>query len=83
MVRKKTLQIVKNHILIPKHEVLSDKQKQDLLSTYKITIRELPKILIGDPAIFDLEVKSGDIIKITRQSSTAGTSVFYRVVSDV
>lgn len=68
------------HVLIPKHTKLSDKEKEDLFKTYNITIRELPKIFKDDPAIAHLDVKENDIIKIERQSSTAGTAVFYRGV---
>ncbi len=68
------------HTLVPKHSKLSDKDKEALLSKYEITIQELPKILKKDPAIKELQVKSGDVIKITRNSPTAGESLFYRAV---
>lgn len=84
MSKPKTVEpIIKKHLLIPKHSKLSDKEKAHLLETYKVTIRELPKILIKDPAIADLDAKAGDIIEIKRNSPTAGETVFYRVVSDV
>lgn len=71
------------HVLVPKHEKISDDEKKQLLERYNIRIQDLPKILITDPAIKDLHVKSGDIIKVTRQSMTAGHSIYYRgVVSD-
>ncbi len=53
---------------------------KDLLKKYSLTIREIPKILITDPAISHLDVKEGDIIKIKRNSRTAGETVFYRGV---
>ena len=34
-----------------------------------------------DPAIVDLKPKAGDVIKITRESQTAGVAVYYRVVA--
>jgi DNA-directed RNA polymerase subunit H len=68
------------HVLIPKHTKLSDKEKEDLFKTYNITIRELPKIFKDDPAIAHLDAKENDIIMIERQSTTAGTAVFYRGV---
>jgi len=71
------------HILIPKHNKLSDKQKEKLLEEYNISLKELPKILKSDPAIVSLNAKPGEIIKITRNSMTAGESIFYRVVIDV
>ena len=74
---------VDKHILTPKHYKLSDKEKQQLLEKYNVISKELPKILKSDSAIKELDAKRGDIIKIVRKSSTAGESIFYRVVTDV
>ena len=70
-----------DYVLVPKHELLSDKEAEEILTKYNITVNELPKILAGDPAIRHLEVKYGDIIKITRKSISAGESLFYRGVA--
>lgn len=71
------------HSLIPEHTKLSDKEKDALFETYGITIQELPKILVSDPAIRHLNVVPGDVIKIHRSSLTAGESDFFRgVVSE-
>ncbi len=69
------------HILVPEHKKISEREKQELLKKYNITIKELPRILISDPAIAHLDVKPGDIIKIIRKSPTSGESIYYRVVS--
>ena len=74
---------VKTHILVPEHGKLSDKEKKDLLETNHISLKELPKIKKNDPAIEGLNVKEGDVIKITRKSPTAGQSIFYRGVVNV
>ena len=71
------------HSLIPKHAKMSDAQREKLLENYSISLKELPRILKIDPAITSLDAKPGDVIKITRDSPTAGESVFYRVVVDV
>ena len=68
------------HALIPKHSKLSEKDKKKLFEEYNVGYKELPKILKTDPAIAHLDVKSGDIIKIERNSQTAGKSIFYRGV---
>lgn len=68
------------HYLVPVHEKLSDKQKEDLFKRYNITIKELPKIFIEDPAIRHLDIKTNDVIKITRKSPTAGEIIFFRGV---
>ncbi|MCH8328787.1 MAG: DNA-directed RNA polymerase subunit H [Nanoarchaeota archaeon] len=71
------------HSLIPKHSKLSDVQKEKLLENYNISIKELPRIAKTDSAIISLNVKPGDVIKITRKSETASEAIFYRVVIDV
>ncbi|MBU1112195.1 MAG: DNA-directed RNA polymerase subunit H [archaeon] len=78
--KAKEVIIFKEHKLCPDHKVLSDKEKEGLLENYHISIAELPKIIKDDPAIVGFNLKSGDIIKITRKSKSAGTAIFYRVV---
>ncbi len=68
------------HTLIPIHEKISETEKKELYKKYNISFKELPKILIKDPAIRHLEPKVGDVIKITRNSQTAGKAIFYRGV---
>ena len=70
----------KNHILVPRHSKLSETEKKQLFEKYNISLKELPKILKKDPAIADLKVKEGDVIKIERNSPTAGKTVYYRGV---
>ena len=74
---------VDKHTLTPKHTKLSEKEKAQLLERYHVTSKELPKILRTDAALRELELKIGDVVKVTTKSATAGESFFYRVVSDV
>ena len=69
-----------NHCLIPKHKKLSDKEKQALLEKHRITEKELPSIRKKDPALRGVDADVGDIIKIERDSLTAGTTVYYRCI---
>jgi len=71
------------HSLIPNHVKLSDRQKEKLLEQYSISLNDLPRLLKIDPALQSLNVKPGDVIKISRKSLTAGEAEFYRVVVDV
>lgn len=71
---------IEKHELVPKHILLSDAEKEELLKKYGITVRQLPRILSTDPAVTKLECKVGDVIKIERKSMTAGESIYYRVV---
>ena len=68
------------HMLVPEHTKLSEEEKQELFTHHNITIKDLPKIHIEDPAIRHLDISENDIIKIIRNSKTAGKSVFYRGV---
>lgn len=68
------------HDLVPEHKKLSQKESEELFKRYSITMKELPKIFVKDPAIRHLDAKENDIIKIIRKSPTAGSSVFYRGV---
>lgn len=69
------------HILVPKHIKLSDKEKEEVLKKYNIKVGDLPKIFLSDPALADLDVKEGDVIKIIRKSPTSGEAVYYRGVT--
>jgi len=71
-----------NHILVPVHEKISDEEKKALFEKFNITERELPRILQTDAALAGMDVKLGDVIKITRNSPTAGVSIYYRGVSN-
>lgn len=71
---------VSEHMLVPKHTKLSEKEKEQLLKEFNITTKQLPKIKKKDPAIKHLDVKINDIIKIERKSPTSGKTTYYRVV---
>ena len=70
------------HHLVPKHIKTSEKEKGLILKKYNITINELPKINIKDPAIANLKVVLGDVIKIIRLSPTVEETEYYRCVID-
>ncbi len=78
--KAKDFSYVTNHIFVPKHSKISEKERKELLEIYHIDAEHLPKIFTDDPAIQDLEVKAGDIVKIVRKSPTAGEIAFYRNV---
>ena len=81
MVKKPTKEIdVAPHYLVPKHTKISESETKKLLEKFNVTVKELPKIIITDPAISNLGVKPGDIIKIHRKSATAGETIYYRGV---
>ena len=83
MAIKKNQVLVPDHIYVPKHEIISKQEGQEILKKYNCKPTELPLIMVNDPAILGLGVKPGDVIKITRTSSTAGISLYYRYVVEV
>ena len=56
------------------------KKKPQLLAQFKVKPYQMPQIKSGDPAVKVIGAKPGDILKITRKSSTAGEHVTYRYV---
>ena len=74
---------IKNHVLVPKHDKCSEAEKKSVLQKYKIDLKDLPKISVNDAALYALDLKAGDLIRITRNSPTAGKSIFYRVVIEI
>jgi len=71
---------IEEHVLVPKHEVLSPEEAEALLRKLGVSREKLPRILPTDPMVRRLGARLGDIIKITRRSETAGEAVYYRVV---
>ena len=68
------------HKLVPNHEILSDKDKKELLEKYDIDPERLPKILDTDPAVISIGAVPGQIVKISRKSRTAKDATAYRFV---
>jgi len=68
------------HALVPLHEILSENEKTQLLARYKVKPYQIPQIKSGDPAVKAIGAQPGDILKITRKSSTAGEHITYRYV---
>lgn len=72
---------VLNHNLVPKHKILSDKEKIELKKKFKIAyLKQLPKIKLSDPAVLVLGGSVGDVIEITRNDLISGENKYYRVV---
>lgn len=69
---------VLNHELVPHHEVVSEEEKNEVLARYEVTEDQLPKILVTDPAAKACGARVGDMVKIVRDSPTAGLAVAFR-----
>ena len=72
--------IILEHELVPKHEILKKTEVEELCKKYNITMGQLPKIKTGDPVAQVIGAKRGDVLRITRKSMSAGEAVYYRAV---
>jgi DNA-directed RNA polymerase subunit H len=79
MIPSKLLIVFSMHILQPKHAKLKQEEVSKLLAKYNISLAQLPKISKEDPAIFELNVQLGDVIKIERKVAE-GSEEYFRVV---
>jgi len=68
------------HRLVPKHTVLTEERKQEILDQYNISPGQLPRIRLSDPAVKQIAAKVGDVVEIERISPTAGITYAYRYV---
>jgi DNA-directed RNA polymerase subunit H len=71
---------VTDHVLVPKHEILSDEEKKSILVEYNATEDQFPFLFSIDPVVREIGAKPGDMVKITRVSDTAGETTYYRYV---
>lgn len=70
------------HNLVPKHVVADEEEVQLVLDHYGIARSQLPRIYRADAAVKVLGAKTGQVIRIQRDSDTAGRSYYYRLVVD-
>jgi DNA-directed RNA polymerase subunit H len=70
-----------DHEIVPKHEILTPKEKKEVLDTLGIDKEQLPIIKETDPVAKEITAKPGDVLRIVRKSQTAGKTVYYRLVT--
>ena len=76
---KKEIKIV-DHVFQPKHEIFPKEDAELIFKKFNSKPSQLPYIMASDKGIQGLNAQPSDVIKITRKSSTAGESVYYRYV---
>jgi len=69
-----------DHVLVPKHEIVKPEERKKLLEEYRVQPYQLPRLKASDPAVKAIGAKPGDIVRIIRDSPTAGKYVSYRYV---
>ncbi len=65
---------------VPKHEIATPEEVENLLSFNYKKITDLPSIMSDDTQVIWIGAKVGDVVKITRFSEVTGYSVYYRLV---
>lgn len=68
------------HKLVPIHEILTPEEREQLLAKYRIQPYQLPRIRASDPAVTAIGATPGNIVRIIRESPTAGKYTGYRYV---
>ena len=68
----------KRHYLVPEHVLIRQEQADELMEELGIKKKSLPKISRLDPAVKPLKAEKGDVVKIIRDSLTAGQTTYYR-----
>ncbi len=71
---------IQEHILVPTHRLMEDKEVQKLIAGLGIKKWQLPKLLDKDPIAILLGARPGRVLEIKRRSETAGESTYYRLV---
>jgi len=69
-----------DHVLVPKHEIVNPDDREKLLKKYRAHPHQLPRLKSSDPAVLAIGAKPGDVVRIIRDSPTAGKYVSYRHV---
>lgn len=69
-----------DHNYVPEHYILSEDERLEFIKSYQITRDTLPKLEIYDPISRYYNMKTGDVVKITRNNALSGKEFYYRVV---
>ena len=71
---------IQEHMLVPKHEIMTEEEISEEFSDVDYDFKDLPKIKANDPVVEAIGAEPGNVLRITRESQTAGVFVTYRIV---
>jgi DNA-directed RNA polymerase I, II, and III subunit RPABC1 len=73
---------ITEHELVPRHTALNNDEKKRIMKQYYCGEDEqFPALLLNDPITRYYGWTRGQMVRIERPSETAGTTVFYRIVT--
>ena len=70
--------VVPEHTSVAPHRIMGETEVSDFLRREHIVRSDLPRILTNDAPIVWNGGREGQVVEITRDSQTAGTSLYYR-----
>ena len=73
---------IQDHKLVPKHEIMTEEEISDEFSDVDYDFKDLPKIKSNDPVVKAIGAEPGNVLRIIRDSETAGVFVTYRIVDE-
>lgn len=73
---------IQGHDLVPEHRKMEEDEVEELLDRFNIEKDELPEMGRKDAVAKKMDLEPGDVVHIKRESPTAGTTDYYRVVVD-
>ena len=71
---------IQDHMHVPKHEIMTEDEISEEFSDVDYDFKNLPKIRSDDPVVEAIGAVPGNVLRITRESQTAGVFVTYRIV---
>ena len=71
---------IQDHMLVPKHEIMTEEEISEEFSEVDYDFKDLPKIRANDPVVEAIGAEPGNVLRITRERQTAGVFVTYRIV---
>lgn len=71
---------ITKHILKPRHDILTEEEKQKLLKNYNVADSQLPRMLETDAVARYYGLEHGQVVKITYDGELTGSHVTYRCV---
>ena len=71
---------ITKHVYQPKFKPLSEADMNIILETYQCNKNQFPKMLVTDPVARYYGMKSGNMIKIIRNSPSAAQAISYRLI---